>query len=365
MLRPLSTLYRLPVACLLASATSAHALTTRCVGKSTQLNAALGEAMASADPVFVIRLRAGTYPTASGNEAFEFFSNGAGKHIELSGGWSGSGDTCETKSNDPSLTVLVGVSTHTTLRFGVSGNAVTPTTTAYVHDLTLRNPSHASNDTACLYGSARVGQVLIDRVQLEQCSTASNSPSREAAFFNNVGGSISLRNVSARDSRGQAFVGIYAYSAGSSVTRMSHVSVTEIEKTSLSAGASGLALTNVDDATAYVSNTVSWGNDEHPNTADIRATGNNIHFSRVHYGKRIGTPTTDDAPGTGDPGFIAVGNARLRPDSILVDSGLSNPQGGSGAYDADGRDRAQGQGLDVGAFEATPVVDAIFGNGFD
>lgn len=363
MFRLLSDCRFLLLTCLLALTSPVHALTVRCVGNASQLTAALDEATASTDTIFIIRLRTGTYQTVNGNEAFQFWASKPDQLIELSGGWSGSNGTCETKSNDPSLTILVGVATRTTLKFGVTGSAVTPNTTAYVHDLTLRNPSHAINETACLYGSTSIGHTLVERVHLEQCSTTVNSPSAEAGFFHNVSGLLSLRNISARDSRGNVFVGIFVFTTGNGISRLSQISVTTMETIVLNATSSGLGLTNAENGTTHVSNTVTWGNDPNPSTADIRAEGNGIHFSRVHYGKLMGAPTTNNTPGTGDPGFVAVGNPRLRPDSILIDSGLSNPQGGSGAYDADGRARVQGVAVDVGAFEASP--DIIFGNGFD
>ena len=67
-------------------------------------------------------------------------------------------------------------------------------------------------------------------------------------------------------------------------------------------------------------------------------------------------------PGTGDPGFVAPGEGGLRPDSILVDSGVAAPEGGTGIRDVDGRFRVLGAAVDVGAIE---YDDVLFRDGFD
>jgi len=72
-------------------------------------------------------------------------------------------------------------------------------------------------------------------------------------------------------------------------------------------------------------------------------------------------PAGDIMTGTGDPGFVAIGDPHLRSDSILIDSGVANPEGGSGSYDADGAVRVQGPAVDVGAFES----DVVFEDGFE
>ncbi len=58
---------------------------------------------------------------------------------------------------------------------------------------------------------------------------------------------------------------------------------------------------------------------------------------------------------------MAPGDPHLRYDSLLRDSGVADPEGGSGSYDADGAGRVLGAGVDVGAFES----DALFRDGFD
>lgn len=74
-------------------------------------------------------------------------------------------------------------------------------------------------------------------------------------------------------------------------------------------------------------------------------------------------PAENIAPGSGDPGFVAAGDARLRADSLLVDTGAVDPAGGSGDFDVDGRARSNGLQVDVGAYESPD--DVIFRTNFD
>ena len=97
---------------------------------------------------------------------------------------------------------------------------------------------------------------------------------------------------------------------------------------------------------------------------DIRVLGTGIYFTRAHYAKLAGTPDFNNTPSTGDPRFAGVYDARLSIDSPLIDSGVANPAGGVGTFDADGKQRVRGTGVDVGAFEYVPP-DSIFRNGFE
>jgi hypothetical protein len=96
---------------------------------------------------------------------------------------------------------------------------------------------------------------------------------------------------------------------------------------------------------------------------DAMASTDSVFMTRVHAGLRDGDPPDgDNTPGSGDPGFVAASNPCLRAGSVLVDSGVSNPAGGSGTFDADGRLRMHGASIDIGAFE---FEDTIFSNPFE
>lgn len=363
----MSRLLRLLLALSLpALATPGHALTIRCAGNVQQLAAALDEANASADATFIIRLRQGTYYAGQVQKTFAFYSDNPGQVIELSGGWSGSNDTCQTKSFDPSLTVLVGTATREALTLGVMVGA-SATSTAYVNDLTLNNPSYTGNDTACLSGVlTTAGEVRVERLHLERCvvQAGSGNGGGAARIHNTAGGLFTMRNVSVRDSEALANGGVQV-NTQDGTSNLSQLSITTTQAYFPSSAASGLIVQNYGSGVTYVSNSVVWGNDPTPETADIYVSGSGIHLTRVHYGSIKGTPDSNTSPGTGDPGFVAIGDAHLRPDSLLIDSGISNPTGGVGTYDADGKPRVRGVAVDVGAFEFLPPSDLIFRNGFE
>lgn len=347
----------------------AQALTIRCVGNVTQLSAALTEANASTDTNFIIRVRTGTYDASQAVTKFEFGASEPDQVIELSGGWSGSGNTCQSRSLDPSLTVLLGTPSRSALTFGTT-TTTNQGSVAYVNGFTLRNPLFSESGVACLDGFARgAGEMRAERLHLRQCVALLNQlGSYGAARFDNNGARLTVRDVTVHDNSGHTIGGIFAITTQGGVTALSQISITHSLATSDQAAGSGLFLQNYSGGTSHLSNSVVWGNDAAPATvSDIAISGNGIfRFTRVHYGSLSGTPTSNNTPSTGDPGFVAPGDAHLRADSLLIDSGVSNPQGGTGTYDADGKARVQGAGVDVGAFEATPVVNlSIFHNGFE
>lgn len=364
--------FLLALAFFAALPSTGHALTVRCVGNVSQLAAALDEANASSDTAFVIRVRTGTYNAAQVAAPFEILVNVPDQVIELSGGWSGSGGTCQSRSLDPSLTVLVGTVDRTALALRMYSGA-NSASVAHAHSLTLRNPNNYNanpGNAACLYGSNfSLGEIRVERLHLEQCvSLGSGMP---AAYFFNHGVTngqdtrLTVRNVSLRDSSAKNVGGIAVATYNGCVSRLSQLSITTSQMTDPAANSSGLHLANF-GGSVYLSNSVVWGNDPDPATRDIYVHGGSgVYFNRVHYGSLDGTPSGNNAPGTGDPGFVAPGNARLRADSILIDSGIVNPPGGTGTHDADGNARVQGGHVDVGAFEAAPYSDLIFADDFE
>ena len=354
---------------LVAAPAQSQALTIRCVGTVAQLSAAMDEANASTDTNFIIRVRTGTYDASQAATKFELGASEPDQVIELSGGWSGSGNTCQSRSLNPSLTVLQGTPSRSALTFG------TRTTTnqgsvAYVNGFTLRNPLFSESGAACLDGFARgAGETRVERLHLRQCVASLNQDTYGAARFHNNGARLTVRDVNVHDNSGHMIGGIFAITTQGGVTALSQISITQSLATSEQATGSGLFLQNYSGGTTHLSNSVVWDNDAAPAAvSDIAVSGNNgnVHFTRAHYGSLNGTPTSNNTPNTGDPGFVASGDAHLRADSILIDSGVTNPQGGTGTFDADGNTRVQGAGVDVGAFEATPVVTAsIFLDGFE
>ena len=342
---------------------SAHALTTRCVGTATEFVAALAEANdAAADSPFVIKLREGTYTTTVATGRFELVPHRSDQLVELSGGWSGVGGACTDKSFDPSRTTLAGGADRPALYFYI-GTGITGTL-VNAHDLALTNPSFAEvNHGACLRGVVEAGnQALLERLQFHDCIAPFGL---HASLRISNSGELTLRNTAVRSGLAESNGGIAVLTYDGGLSRLAQISVTETLSTGSSFLGSGITLINFKRGITHLSTSVSWGNDPDADTGDLWLNGDGIVMNRVHYGKLDGTPAANIVPGTGDPGFVAQGDPHLRADSLLVDSGIGAPQGGSGTFDTDGRARVQGEAVDVGAYETPPPPDAIFANGFE
>ncbi|HEY6544851.1 MAG TPA: choice-of-anchor Q domain-containing protein [Dokdonella sp.] len=344
---------------LLALAGPAAALTTRCVGTSQQLSDALAEASkAVADSLFVIKVREGTY-TSTTSAPFELSMSRWEQLVEISGGWSGDGGACEHTNFDPSATTIAGSAAKRGLYFTF--------TTAfgqhlYLHDVTFTNAQFAeAAGGACVFGSVMAGSIAtVERVLFDDCR-APNGEHAAAQLVN--AGELTLRNVAVRSGTAAYNGGLLVYTHEAGTSHIAQVSVTGTQSTDAGAFGSGIVLMDFESAMTRLSNSVSWDNDV--DGPDIWVHGPSVVLERVHYGSLGGTPDANIAPGIGDPGFVAPGNPRPRPDSELVDSGVGTPAGGSGTFDADGHPRVQGAAVDVGAYEAAPAPDAIFDDGFD
>ncbi len=91
-----------------------------------------------------------------------------------------------------------------------------------------------------------------------------------------------------------------------------------------------------------------------------------VDYSRVGSVNGDLAPTVTNAI-VGDPGFVdpALGNFRLRADSILVNQGLGVPPIDMfNNFDLDGNPRVVAGALDVGAYERQPQ-EILFANGFE
>ncbi len=355
LLRPLLLL------CLLAIALPGRAAVW-CVGTAQQLHDALYNAQVVGDSLVLIKLRTGTYVDGTGIGHFAFTQAHSNQLIEVSGGWTGANGGCTDKSFDPTLTVLAGASNFPTLYFNTGGSFTG--NTVYVHDLTVSNTGFSGQTNgACLSGHVTAdNEAIVERVQAHDCISSSGNSS--AGYFENDAGTLTVRDVVARASLGKSNGGIGFDSYNGATSYLNHLSVTATQSADSGSVASGLVVQNFGNAHSYVSNSVIWGNDPDAATADLRVYGTGVYLTRVHYGRLSGTPDVNNSPGTGDPGFVAAGDAHLRADSILLDSGVANPLGGSGSFDADGSARLIGP-VDVGAFESPLGADRIFRHGFE
>lgn len=344
---------------LLATAVPALAATVRCVGDSDQLAAALAQANAAdADTQFLIKLRTGLYLGAE-SSGFRVAPQRAGQTLRLAGGYSDA--ACQNRTYGPARTILQGAD-GPALEFTVGSNGLTGGQ-LYVLDLDLTHPDFGgAAGGACLRGNLHAGNVaVVERVATRDCRALWGT---DASIWISNRGNLTLRNVQARSGTAGSNGGIGITTSGSGLSRLAQISVTATQSSNANAFVSGIRLSNEDDAVATLSNSVFWGNDPDAGTVDLLLYGPRITLTRVHYGALLGTPAANLAPGTGDPGFVAANDPHLRADSILIDSGAADIEGGSGPFDLDGNLRAQGVAVDVGAHER-PVPDAIFRNGFD
>ncbi len=337
---------------LLALALPGQAATVFCVGTAQQLTDALASAAASPDPTIDIRLRSGTY-----TGSFDLSAQHSNQSIQLSGGWVSFLNTpCSLQFKGTSGTTLVGPASNGTLLVEVSNAASGSTVT--VSDLTVSNPNFSDIAWgACLYAGNTAGNtMLLERLRMEQCHSTLGPYA--SGFLTNSGGTLTLRNVVTVDGAAPENGGlrVATYSAGTSY--LSHISITNTQSNNT---ISGLYITADANSTAYLSNSVIWGNNPGPDTYDVYVDGPNIHFLRVHYGSLAGIPASNDTPGMGDPGFLGVNDPHLSANSVLIDSAVANPAGGAGTLDAAGQPRTSGVASDVGAYE----VEYLFRNGFE
>ena len=354
--------------CLLGLAAPGHALTTFCVDSSQQFNQALTAASASSDSLVLIRLRQGSYDAFAATQPFVVTAKHAGQIVDISGGWTGTDATCVSNSVDPAPTQLIGTEDWPTLTLA----AVASGSQILLHDLAISNPNHlaATVGGACLYVSTKTGsEARVERVHLHDC--VARNTSYAAGFFSNDGGTLTLRDIAVWDSIGMNYGGLAVTSNLGGISRLAHISITRAMGFNGNPDTSAGILLNTADSLSRIalSNSVSWGNSGYVNThgdtvyvSDVAVYGHNVSLARVHRGSLHGTPDVDIAPGSGDPGFLADGDAHLRADSILLDTGIDAPDGGSGAFDADGHVRLQNGHLDVGAFEGGS--DVVFKDGF-
>lgn len=348
---------------LLQVAGPGHALTIRCVGDSQQLANAIAEANTSVDSIFSIRLREGVY-TNSHTLSYDIVPRGSKRLIELSGGWSGANLSCQSKRFDPALTTLVGTANRVALGFSLHSLLGQNDNLVYLIDLSFTNPGFTQEaNGACLRGSIESGHAAsLDRIHAHDCFAPFGS---HASVNLSNRGSLTARNIYVRDGAALNNGGLRVDAYAGAIAHLAQITVTGTQSSGDGWLGSGITLITFGNGLIHLSNSVTWGNDADADTQDLWINGAGVVLTRVHYGSIEGSPAVNIAPGTGDPGFVSVDDARLRSHSPLIDSGTDSPQGGAGTFDADGRARVQGAAIDVGAFESAPTpVDLIFRDGF-
>ena len=401
------------VAALLLSLTlpsAAHAELVLCVSNASQLAQALTQASASSDSPIYIRLRNGTYQATAQTGGFALLAQHSEQFVEVSGGWSGTGSTCVTRSSNPANTTLIG--TPTLPAFGVIAGlnlanplATVTSSTVHVQGLTLKNanftPAYQIDEdtydegywddryktsSACVnaFVAGSSNAMKLERLDIRDCVAPNNGDA--SGNIENAGATLNMNNIVVRGGSAKINGGMRVLTTHGGISRLTQFTVIN---TIFTDGAfshmSGLDLRAYFGGTAYLSNSVLYGNKDTdwPANAVVdletiaarwnfdgghyqNGSAGTIRLNRVHWNKyrETGPNGTVIAQGItmGDPGFIS-GGPYLKTDSPLVDSGTTNPPGGAGTFDAAGKARVQGVRVDVGAFEVTPTNQApVLGN---
>ena len=355
---PLRTLALLALA---ATAPVRPASAAYCVHDVHELREALIEAAGSSLPLEFVRVREGHYLIEQGGALGLYLLQG-GKTIEVSGGWTGAGGACSQRVLGASRTVIESATLNRVLDVnmvqGVSGNVIV------LQDLTLRNPRGWYDGAACLDMTSVAGnQIALERLRFDDCRSTSTDVLHASALHIGGNGPVAVRNIAVTGGRGPgAAVSIGVH--GGTVARIGQLTITGHDVTSSTPVVGGLWLAAVGSSDRiHLSNSVIARNTGAP-APSLLLGGEpvTVSLARVHYESLSGLPLANVAPGTGDPGFVAPGEGGLRPDSILVDSGVAAPEGGTGIRDVDGRFRVLGAAVDVGAIE---YDDVLFRDGFD
>lgn len=382
-----------------------------CVSNASQLAQALTQASASNDSPIYIRLRSGTYQATAQTGSFMLLAQHSDQFVEVSGGWSGTGSTCVTRSPNPANTTLLGTTTRPAFSVIAGLNMINPNTsvtssTVHVLGLTLKNsnftsPYEIDEDTfdegywddryrttsGCLnaYLAGPSNAMKLERLDSRDCISPNNGDA--SGRIENSSGTLNMNNIVVRGGSAKVNGGMRILTSHNGISRLTQFTVIN---TTFTHGAfsnmSGLDLRAYYGGTAYLSNSVLYGNKDTDWPANavvdlnvISARWNyddhyyqtgsagTVRLNRVHYGMydQIAPAGTVISQGitVGDPGFISAG-PYLKSDSPLVDSGIVNPPGGAGPFDAAGKTRVQGARVDVGAFEVTPTNQAPnLGNG--
>lgn len=204
------------------------------------------------------------------------------------------------------------------------------------------NIANGINAGAAVYGIAtQSAQIVAEGLAVIQNTHPDASVGSRAQIYLSASDTAA---VSLRDSasvRGPDTGAIVQATAGA-LARVTNVTVADN-------GGAGLLLSGVGTKTAF----------------------NNILHSNA-LGSILDTPSASgnnlgNDLGASDPQFVNAAGLEysLQPGSPAIDAGNASPPGGLGAVDVIGEPRVQGITVDIGAFERSVLVDAVYANGFE
>lgn len=338
---------------LLAAPGLSSALTTLCVSNSQQLASALQSVNAGADNLILIKLRRGTYTPPAGGGGFNLSLTANNRTVEVSGGWTGAGNSCTDKNFGAAGTLIKGEPGGSAFKFNLSpgstGNFLG------VYDLSFTAPD--GDNGACLRGSVPAGNsASLDRLRFDRCVAYQGVGS---VLLVNTGGELTLRNTVVRGGVGELTGGINIIGTDG-VTRLSQLSITA-NRSQLGVNPGGLYINPNGPGRVYLDNSVVWGNRALNGPSDISNNGSGLFvINHVRYGALYGSFEVNNSSSISNPGFVASSNPGLRADSPLINVGNPEVIGGPGSFDVEGMTRVQGSKVDIGAYEGTYSGDEIF-----
>jgi hypothetical protein len=358
------------IASLLLCATAPARAANFCVSTGEQLANALADAASNGQPDNV-RVRSGVLTRASAATHDYTYSSIEG--LDLSGGWTGASGACTTQNQQAGQTLLDGE-----LAGGILYVQVLPSSAGTFSIRNLGFYRGAMQDN--LYGSvsievaaATTAKVLFSRNSITQSISDNGGTAGLHVAINSgeirVTGNLIVGNAS-QGTSGNG--GAEILTSNGALTYFTNNTVSGNSRNSAQIGASGVYFRAM--SPMWISNNVITGNINVPAVAnqftlDTNSSGAQFHLAHNHLGlTAFGAISSSHAlseSGTlyGDPGFVSANDRRPRPDSILVDSGLSNAPGGIETIDISGLARPQGAAIERGAYEL--VGPLVFANGFD
>ncbi len=330
---------------------------TFCVDTAAELQAALSAAVSNGE-ADVIRIKAGTYATSSGDTAFSAFLTESFS-LSLLGGYRDVGMfPCLTRNRDPRVTVISG----SDARRGMSLPAMGGTSgDLLIEGLTFSDGLSADNGGGLTLGGlgGHTGDVTVDRVFFDRnVSTAAGGGLAAGAD----GGILTLRNSLFRGNRANNnSAASLTVNAGSPTNYRAFVGNNTVVANSCNNGAPNCTIAGIragGNARYIVFNNAFAFNTETDliGPANFDLINNNVpNFSGTPVAMSGNTILTD-------PGFVNPFGVdyRLRFDSPLRNAGAGGFALGN--FDFNGDARLNDGQFDVGAFENDEIV---FAGGFE
>lgn len=325
--------------------------------------AELRNALASSDANGVndeIRVKSGIYAPTSGNgndAQYDLVMTG-NQNLLISGGWSGAAGVCTSQANTAGLTVFDGNDTARIFDFGLNGSA----NSLVIRNLMMFN-GRAIGQGGCMRVQAYVNtgaNVEIERTIMSGCY-ASAQGGALALLIQNGQGHVHGNVISFNESVTQGAVFLSGVSLnGVNFSFQNNTVVGNVRSNGSGWSSAGLEILCRQDWACYVANNIFFDNQDSAGSADLRLVGA-VSMKNNRYSTLSGSPTSNTASTSADPGFVGANDFRLRADSAMRNAGTTALFYGTPALDVYAGPRPQGAAIDIGAIE----YGEMFADGFD